>query len=213
MSKLLTSRRLFCTAALACAVGPAALHAAEAEVLAERVKKRLSDAAVQRGDFEQRKTVKGFKHPLLSRGDFLIARDRGVVWRTREPFASTLVVTRDKLTSRGADGVATTAMDARSEPGLRAVNQLLFALLAADVGTLAQRFRIEGQVPDSGVWQLTLTPRDATLLAWLQKVELQGEKHVNSVQWVEASGDTSQIKFTAQASAASLSTEEAGRFE
>ena len=182
-------------------------------MLAERVRKRLSDAPVQRGEFEQRKTVKGFKHPLLSRGDYLFARERGVVWRTREPFASTLVLTRERLTSRGADGATTTALDARSEPGLRAVNQLLFALLAADVGTLAQRFGIEGQAPDSGGWQLVLTPRDATLARWLQRVELQGERQVHSVQWLEASGDASLIRFSAQTSAAALSAEEAARFD
>jgi hypothetical protein len=207
-----TSRRLFCASALL-ALTATPLPAAEGEALAERVKKRLSDAPVQRGDFEQRKTVKGFKHPLVSRGDYLFARERGVVWRTREPFASTLVLTRERLVSRGADGSNMTAMDARSEPGLRAVNQLLFALLSADLATLAQRFRIEGQAPDNAPWQLTLTPRDATLGNWLQKVELQGDRQVQAVQWQEASGDSSQIRFSTQVGAAALSTEEAARFD
>ncbi|HEX5686914.1 MAG TPA: outer membrane lipoprotein carrier protein LolA [Ideonella sp.] len=205
-------RRLLCTSVLMALAAPA-LHAADGDALAERVKKRLSDAPVQRGEFEQRKAVKGFKHPLVSRGDYLFARERGVVWRTREPFASTLVLTRERLVSRGADGASTTAMDARSEPGLRAVNQLLFALLSADLATLAQRFRIEGQAPDGGLWQLTLTPRDATLAAWLQKVELQGDRQVQTVQWQEASGDASLIRFSSQTSAAALSAEEAKRFD
>jgi hypothetical protein len=189
------------------------LRAAEPDSLAERVRKRLSDAPVQRGEFEQKKTVKGFKHPLVSRGDYLYARERGVVWRTREPFASTLVLTREKLQSRAADGSTTTALDARSEPGLRAVNQLLFALLAADLGVLAERFRIDGQVPADGPWHLLLTPRDAQLAAWLQRIELQGERQVQTVQWLEASGDASLIRFSAQTSAAALNTDEAARFD
>ena len=208
----MTTRRLFCASALLTLAMPV-LPAAESDALAERVKKRLSDAPVQRGEFEQRKSVKGFKHPLVSKGDYLFARERGVVWHTREPFESTLVLTRERLVSRGADGANTTAMDARSEPGLRAVNQLLFALLAADLGTLAQRFQIAGQAPDNGPWQLTLTPRDAGLAAWLQKVELQGERQVQTVQWQEASGDASQIRFSAQTGAAALSAEEAKRFD
>jgi hypothetical protein len=207
-----TKRRLFCASLLMALASPT-LHAAEGDALAERVKKRLSDAPVQRGEFEQRKSVKGFKHPLVSKGDYLFARERGVVWHTREPFESTLVLTRERLISRGADGANTTAMDARNEPGLRAVNQLLFALLAADLGALSQRFNIAGQAPDSGPWQLTLTPRDAGLAAWLQKVELQGERQVQTVQWQEASGDASQIRFSSQAGAAALSAEEAKRFD
>lgn len=200
-------------AALLCLATAGRASAAGGETLIERVKRRLSDAPVQRGDFEQRKSVKGFKHPLVSRGDYLFARERGVVWRTREPFASTLVLTRERLVSRGADGAAATTLDARSEPGLRAVNQLLFALLAADLATLAQRFRIEGQAPEAGPWALTLTPRDAALAAWLQRVELQGDRQVQSVQWQEASGDASLVRFSGQAGADRLSPEEAARFE
>lgn len=210
------SRRQGLAAVLAAAAMPRA-WAANAEAteaaLAERVKKRLSDAPVQRGEFEQKKTVKGFKHPLVSRGDYLFARERGVVWRTREPFASTLVLTRERLQARGADGSTTTALDARSEPGLRAVNQLLFALLAADLGALAQRFRIEGQAAVDGPWQLRLTPRDAQLAGWLQAVDLQGDRQVQTVQWQEASGDASLIRFSAQAGAAQLTADEAARFD
>lgn len=212
------SRRQALAAALAGALLPASLlptaRAADTEAaLAERVKKRLSDAPVQRGEFEQKKSVKGFKHPLVSRGDYLFARERGVVWRTREPFASTLVLTRERLLARGADGATTTAMDARSEPGLRAVNQLLFALLAADLAALAQRFRIEGQASGEGPWQLRLAPRDAQLAGWLQSVELQGDRQVQTVQWQEASGDTNLIRFSAQAGAAQLTADEAARFD
>lgn len=206
------TRRHLLLGGTALAVAPC-LRAAEADSLTERVRKRLSDAPVQRGEFEQRKTVKGFKHPLVSRGDYLFARERGVVWRTREPFASTLVLTRERLQSRAADGSTTSALDARSEPGLRAVNQLLFALLSADLGVLAEHFRIEGQAPAEGAWHLLLTPRDAQLAIWLQRVELQGERQVQAVQWLEASGDASLIRFSAQTSAAALKPDEASRFD
>lgn len=208
----MTGRRHFiATAAGALVMAP--MWAAEDGMLVDRIRKRLSDATVRRGEFEQRKTIRGFKHPLVSRGDYLYARERGVVWRTREPFASTLVLTRERLVSRSADGATTTAMDARSEPGLRAVNQLLFALLAADLQTLAQRFRIDGQAQDNGPWQLTMTPRDIALATWLQRVELQGDLQVQTVQWLEASGDSSLIRFSAQAGANALSPDEAARFD
>ena len=93
-------RRLLLLSAFAPAL-PA--FAAGGDVLAQ-VRRRLADSPVLKGAFEQRKTVKGFRNPLVSRGDFLVARDRGVVWATREPFASQLIVTRDRLLSKQADG-------------------------------------------------------------------------------------------------------------
>ncbi len=185
--------------------------------LLTRIRQRLQTAPVLRGRFEQQKRIKGFKNPLISRGDFLVARERGVVWHTLAPFESTLIVTRDRLQSRQGDGPVSTQLDAREEPGLRAVNALLFALMAADLETLAQRFNIQGTAgegaTDAQDWRITLTPRDAALAQWLSRVELQGGRHVTSATLTEARGDESIIRFSAQSTAEQLTPAEAARFE
>src|SRR5262245_52598561 len=124
------SRRQWLGAALLGPLLPPA-HAAEPDAVLAQVRDRLADTPVLRGEFEQRKTIKGFKNPLVSRGDFIVAKARGVVWRTQQPFASTLVLTRDRLLARQADGSVTNRMDAAQEPGLRAINETLFALITA----------------------------------------------------------------------------------
>lgn len=191
---------------------PFGVHAADEAALIARVRRRLADAPVQRGEFEQRKTVKGFKHALVSRGDYLVARERGVVWRTREPFASTLVVTRDRLLTRQADGTVASRVDGRDEPALRMVNELLFALMAADLQALSQRFRLEGDVQADG-WQLVLVPRDAALGRFVARIELDGDRHVRSVKLHEAQGDSSVIRFSQQAVAQALTRDEEARYE
>lgn len=188
---------------------------ASAPLLA-RIRQRLRTAPVLRGQFEQVKRVKGFKNPLVSRGDFLIARDHGIVWHTLTPFESTLVVTRDRLQSRQADGSVSSQLDAREEPGLRAVNALLFALMAADLETLSQRFHIQGTVGEDTAaqdWRISLSPRDAALAQWLSRVELQGDRFVRSATLIEARGDESLIRFSAQATAERLSPAEVLRFD
>jgi len=47
---------------------------------------RLKTAPVLKGEFEQTKTLKGFRNALVSKGEFLVARGQGVWWHTREPF-------------------------------------------------------------------------------------------------------------------------------
>lgn len=211
MKPMLSRRRLAAACLLAVALP---LTAAEpVSPLVQQVRERLADAPVLRGRFEQRKTLKGFKNPLVSRGDFLVAKERGVVWHTREPFESSLVVTRERLLSRQADGRVDTKVEARDEPGLRAVNEMLFALMAADLQTLAARFRIEGELQGAAGWRLVLTPREAALAQWLARVELEGERFVRSVKLAEAQGDASVIRFSEHAIAQSLSREEAARFD
>ncbi|QDQ29361.1 outer membrane lipoprotein carrier protein LolA [Chitinimonas arctica] len=163
--------------------------------LATEVTKRLDPAPVLRGDFEQRKTVGGFKQPLLSRGDFLLWRDHGVLWQTRKPFAASLVLTRKTLLARQADGSAAYRLDSRAQPALAAVNELLFALLGGDIATLAKRFRIEGELQGKEGWQLQLTPLDDGLARVFQRVRLRGDRYVRQVDLEEANGDSSQIRF------------------
>ena len=181
--------------------------------LAQQVRRRRIDAPVVRGQFEQRKTVKGFKHPLVSKGDFLMARERGVVWHTQEPFESTLVVTRDRLLSRRPDGRTEQDIDARDEPGLRAVNEMLFALMGADLAQLGARFHIEGELLGTDAWRLALVPREAALSHWVSRIELEGDGHVRAVRLHEAQGDISVIRFSAQVPSGGLTREEAARFE
>ncbi|MCK7500421.1 MAG: outer membrane lipoprotein carrier protein LolA [Comamonadaceae bacterium] len=192
---------------------PLAARAQTVPPIAAQVRQRLVDAPVLRGRFEQRKTVKGFRNPLVSRGDFVVARDRGVLWITREPFASTLVLTRERLLSTAADGRVATRLDARDEPGLRAINELLFALMSTDLAALNARFRIDGELVGADGWKLRLAPRDAAVAQWVAAIEIDGDRHVRAVRVAEAGGDASAIRLSAHASAAALDRDEAARFD
>ncbi|MCW5220048.1 outer membrane lipoprotein carrier protein LolA [Verminephrobacter aporrectodeae subsp. tuberculatae] len=193
---------------LASAGGPARAQAVPDE-LAE-IDRRLENPAVLRGEFEQTKSIQGFKRPLVSRGSFVMARGRGVQWITAQPFASTLVVTRERLLTLGEAGVSQ-QIDARQEPGLRALNEMLMALLAGDVQALAARFTAQVTLQGAHGWRLALTPRDAALAGFISRIELEGARHVNAVRLHETSGDASHIRFLNPAASA-LSPAEAERF-
>lgn len=194
-------------------LGGAAWLPLRAADFATDVRARLADATVLQGDFEQTRTLKGFRNPLVSRGDFLLLRSRGVVWRTRAPFASTLLVTRDRLLSRSSDGAANMQLDARTEPGLRAVNEVMFALLAGDLATLARHFRMDGELLEGQSWRLVLTPVDAVLAGQFTRIGLEGDRYVRLVRLDERGGDQTVIRFSALRSARVPTREEEARFE
>lgn len=170
---------------------------------------RLDPSEVIRGDFEQTKSIKGFKKPLVSRGQFVIARGRGIQWITLTPFPSTLIVTRDRLTTV-TEG-STQQLDVRQEPGLRAVNDLLMAVLGGDMKALNARFQVEGGLQGAQGWRMSLVPRDAALSRFISRIEMDGDRHVQSVRMSEASGDENRIRFTRQGHAG-LSPAESDRF-
>lgn len=205
----MTGRRLFCLA-LAAAWLPA--PAADATPLLREVRERLASDPVLRGSFEQRKTVKGFRNPIVSSGEFVVARGRGVVWRTLAPFASTLVVTRDAVVARQADGSIARRLSAGEEPAVRAVSETLFGVLAADLSALVQRFDVSGESGREG-WRLALLPREAALARWIQRVELEGDRFLLAVRLHEASGDLTAIRFARHAPGSALLPAEEAQLE
>ena len=177
------------------------------------VHERLKIAPVLKGEFEQTKTLKGFRNALVSKGEFLVARGQGVWWHTREPFETTLVVTKTRLFTRNPDGSTSNLADAQAEPGVRQVNELVFSLLAADLDALADKFTITAQPVGAAGWSLVLVPRDANVAKFLARATLAGERDVQSVRIEEARGDTTQIRFSRQVPAAALAADEAARFQ
>lgn len=202
-----------CLAFLVCvaAAVPAVAHADSqaSPVWLTEAGRRLDPAEVIRGDFEQTKAIKGFKKPLVSRGQFVIARGRGIQWVTLTPFPSTLIVTRDRLTTV-TEG-RTQQLDVRQEPGLRAVNDLLMAVLGGDMKALGARFQTDGGPQGAQGWRLTLVPRDAALSRFIARIEMEGDRYVQSVRMSEASGDENRIRFSMQGHAG-LSQAESERF-
>ncbi len=206
-------KRLAGSLLIACAALGASPAQAASALDAAGVRQRLAIAPVLRGEFEQTKTIKGFRNALVSHGEFLVARGQGVWWHTQQPFESTLVVTRTRLFTRAADGTSANVMDAAAEPGLRQVNELVFSLLSADLDTLADRFDIAGQAVGATGWTLTLTPRDRQVARFLAKATLDGDRFVQSVRIDDAGGGATQIRFSHQAPSDALSPADAARLQ
>jgi outer membrane lipoprotein-sorting protein len=208
MLKLVRAALLAATTSFAAA----SFAALDADVV-KLVHQRLQAAPVLKGEFEQTKTLKGFRNPLVSHGEFLVARGQGVWWHTQQPFESTLVVTKTRLFTRNADGSANNLMDAQAEPGVKQVNELIFSLLAADIDVLADKFNVVAQPVGATGWTLTLTPRDANIAKFLVRATLTGERDVQTVRIEEARGDATQIRFSHQVPTQVLTTDEAARFQ
>lgn len=182
-----------------------------ADLMAD-VKSILGQPAVLRGEFEQSKQVAGFKKALVSKGDFLVARERGVIWRTHEPFPSVLKLTPHEIVATQGTETAF-RLSASTEPTVRVINGLMFSLLNGDVAALAEQFKIAGTTEPKS-WSLTLVPRQAAFSKILTRIELSGDLYVRRIAMDEANGDKTVIQFRRQnPEPVKLSADEAARFD
>lgn len=186
-------------------------HAADAAV--DAITQSVARPDVLRGQFAQDKQVSGFKNPLRSQGQFVVARQHGVIWTTQRPFPSEVVVTADRILSRQRDGTNRVELDARQQPAMRSVNAIMFALMSGDVQALSSQFNIKAQREGQG-WQLQLTPKSSMLAKAFQSLSLRGDRYVRQVEIIEANQDRTLIQFSALTEApATLSADEARRFD
>ncbi len=162
--------------------------------LAAQVKAKLSDAAVQQGSFEQSKQVKGFKRPLKSSGTYVVTRGKGVEWNTLKPFPSELVVTAGEISSKQG-GAEVFRLDAKTEPTVRMITQLLFSLLAGDLAALESQFIAKGEV-GADRWSIVLEPKSDALKKVFTMISLEGDRQVRSVLLKELSGDSTTIQLS-----------------
>ncbi|MBA0100887.1 outer membrane lipoprotein carrier protein LolA [Stenotrophomonas indicatrix] len=208
------NRSLRITRVLLCAlllVAAPLVQAADAAV--DAITQAVVRPDVLRGQFTQEKQVSGFKNPLRSQGQFVVARKHGVIWSTLKPFPSEVVVTADRILSRQRDGSTRVELDARQQPAMRSVNAIMFALMSGDVQALSSQFNVEATREGQG-WRLKLTPKSAMLAKAFQSLTLQGDRYVRQVEIIEANQDRTRIQFTALSEApATLNADEARRFE
>lgn len=158
-----------------------------------QVQQRLVSAPVQRGAFQQDKQLAGFAKPLKSQGDYLLVRGKGLIWRTTAPFASQLVLTRDRIA-----GGAGMQLDASKEPGIRVVTQLMLSLLDGDLGALQQAFEVQASLVGDKGWRAALKPKAAALAQLFSRIELEGDRELRRIVMTEAQGDTTTLRFDDQ---------------
>lgn len=160
-----------------------------------KIQEVLAKPKVLCGLFEQQKQLVGLKRPVISTGRFCVLADKGVLWRTLQPFPSTLKVTRDEIVQMQGNRV-TQRLDARQEPAIRTINGVLFALLGGDFSQLEKYFEADGILQEKN-WNVTLKSRDAALAKAILTIAIEGGVYVNRITLQEANGDRTQILFTA----------------
>jgi hypothetical protein len=171
----------------------------------------LAKPSILCGRFEQTKKLQGMKNPLLSHGRFCVLADKGVLWRTLQPFPDTLRLTRDEIVHFQGDRVAM-RLDARQEPTVRMINSVLFSLLSGDLSQLDKLFEVDGAV-NAGTWHVALKARTPALAKAIGEISLTGDAYVKSIHIAEASGDQTDITFSAmQTGTAAMLPEEAALF-
>lgn len=174
----------------------------------QQLSDQLARPSVIHGAFIQEKHLRSLPQPLTSKGNFVLAREFGLLWLLDTPLKQDYRITSAGIARRDSDGSWQTI------PGKTAgaeQNRLFLAVLQGDSGGLQRDFelRLSG---DAQAWQLTLVPRSLMLQQVFKQIDINGGALVQRIELQETQGDSTLLEMINSTSAQPLSESEHADF-
>lgn len=163
----------------------------------------LKAGMVLRGHFTQERSLQGFQAPLKSEGSFVVAAGQGLIWKVEKPFPTVTVITPAGLV-QNAQGTETLRLPAARIPFIAHFYDMLSGTMTGDLSGLKQQFDVQ-VTGTPAAWSLQLTPKsasgataDAAQNMPIQRLDLTGNKYVESVDIHRQNGDHDLLTFADQ---------------
>ena len=170
----------------------------------QQLSDQLSKPAVIHGAFVQEKHLRSLPQPLTSKGNFVLAKDSGLLWLLETPLKQDYRITAAGIARRATDG------GWQMLPGKSAgaeQNRLFLAVLQGDSSGLQRDFDVQLS-GDAQAWQLTLVPRSMLLKQVFNQININGGALVQRIELLETQGDSTLLKMIDSQSVPALSDAE-----
>jgi outer membrane lipoprotein-sorting protein len=163
-----------------------------------------------KGNFEQTKTISRLNRSLVSRGNFIIAADLGMVWETLSPFPSTMAVGRDFIIQSAPSG-SRTKIEARGNETFLQISDTMSAVFSGNSQKLLDNFEIFFTGSGSS-WTLGLIPSEKSIRSFADRIIVNGDSVIRSINLYEKNGDTVRYVLSAHIFPGALSPSEKDLF-
>jgi outer membrane lipoprotein-sorting protein len=181
-------------------------HAFDLQQLSEQ----LAKPSVIHGHFVQEKHLRSLPQPLTSKGDFVLAKDLGLLWLLSTPLKQDYRITSAGIARRAMEEDGRWQMLPGKSAGAEQ-NRLFLAVLQGDSSGLQRDFDLQLS-GDAQAWQLTLVPRSLLLKQVFKQINIDGGALVQRIELLETQGDSTLLKMIDSTSATPLSDSERADF-
>jgi outer membrane lipoprotein-sorting protein len=162
--------------------------------LVSQVAARLARAKGVRAQFTQTQTLSAMKQPLVSTGELVFFRERGVIWRVMTPYKATYVISDAGVTEVDANGKRISAKSARGVQGVAQVSKMTRAMFGGDLSALYSQFDVDAQGTPAR-WKLELKPNQPQLAQSIKGLQMSGGEFLQTLRITRANGDITQFDF------------------
>jgi hypothetical protein len=169
----------------------------------DQLSAQLAKPALVRGPFIQEKHLRALPQPLISKGQFVLSRELGLLWLLQSPLAQAYRIDAKGIARRAPQGW-------QAQPGQDVAAQqsrLFLAVLKGDHSGLAQDFDVHLQ-GTAEAWQLQLQPRSLLLKQIFRAIQIEGGALVERIELQEVQGDSTLLRMPASQPGTGLTEQE-----
>ena len=159
----------------------------------EDVYARISAHPVTKGELVQEQYIKMANRSLISKGTFVMASDKGVIFEIIDPFPSSLVVTQERMVQT-LPGDVVSVMDGKDNAMFSNIAKIIHSVFANDVQVLKDNFQVSVTGGPKDV--VTLVPKDPLLSMLFQRITLAVGDSIDSVSIIESGGNWVNYTFS-----------------
>ncbi|MFM9382610.1 outer membrane lipoprotein carrier protein LolA [Pseudomonas sp. UV AK001] len=156
----------------------------------QQLSDQLAKPDVIHGQFIQEKHLRALPQPLISKGNFVLAKHYGLLWLLKTPLQQDYRINAKGIARRDVSGW-------QLLPGKSAgaeQNRLFLAVLQGDSSGLQRDFEL-ALSGDAQKWHLTLTPRSVLLKQVFNQINITGGTLVNTIELLETQGDSTVLRM------------------
>ena len=169
----------------------------------QQLSEQLAKPDVIHGQFIQEKHLRALPQPLISKGNFVLAKNHGLLWLLKTPLQQDYRITANGIARR--DGNAWQLLPNKSAGAEQ--NRLFLAVLQGDSSGLQRDFEL-ALSGDAQQWKLTLTPRSVLLKQVFNQINIDGGELVKTIELLETQGDSTVLRMQDSTSGQPLSEAE-----
>lgn len=172
----------------------------------QQLSDQLAKPVVVRGQFVQEKHLRALPAPLISKGQFVLARDFGLLWLLQTPLKQDYRISAAGIARRDPSVPSGWQMLPGKSAGAEQ-NRLFLAVLQGDSSGLQRDFELQLK-GEASAWQLTLIPRSLLLQQVFRQININGGELVQRIELLETQGDSTVLSMLDSASAPALNDAE-----
>jgi hypothetical protein len=159
----------------------------------------LAPGQTLHGRFVQARNLKGISSTLNSKGTFVLAPGRGLIWRIEDPIQTVTIITPAGI-RQIINGSEVQSIEAAKVPFIAHFYDMLDGALMGDWTAMRHDFAVQTK-GDRAAWRTVLTPvrPNDPIAGMLASIVITGGKMVDGVEINRANGDSERIGFLDQA--------------